>query len=193
MNAIYIVLAGWLLTTHVLAGDAESKFAIKGAGAVSCERYVEAYKQKNNEYYSFGGWIDGYTTAFNQYNQDTFDISPWQSTQLLSGAIANYCGKNSNVNFFSAINQLLRTLVNTKLTNFSAITKIKYGTQELFIYKDVVADIQKKLNEINNTEFLEDGVFKEENENALRSFQQQQNLPLTGVPDQRTLVTLYSK
>ena len=48
------------------AADRSNKFAMKGAGLVTCENYLKARAEKLPSYPNFAGWTMGYITAINQ-------------------------------------------------------------------------------------------------------------------------------
>ena len=175
----------------VQASDAEQSYAIKGAGAVSCERYVTALKEKSNEYIAFSGWIDGYVTSFNQFKPETFDMVPWQSTLLLTQALGRYCKTNLETRFFNALTIMLQTLDKNRLQKRSEVVKIRSSNKTLLIYKDVVKRIQAELNKNNSSNIEVDGIFGKGTEAELRRFQKQKNIAVTGIPSQLTLQILF--
>lgn len=170
--------------------EAEKSFAIKGAGAVSCERFVTALSENSTEHVAFASWIDGYITAFNQFQPETFDIAPWQSTLLLTQSLGRHCKKNPTEPFFRAITMMLQALYGKRLQKQSEIVKIQSNDKVLFIYKEIVELIQINLNKQNKANIRVDGNFGRNTESELRAFQKQKNIPATGIPDQITLQIL---
>ncbi|HFE37914.1 MAG TPA: hypothetical protein ENK06_05785 [Gammaproteobacteria bacterium] len=175
------------------AADVNQSYAIKGAGSVACDRYVNSLNEKPKEYLVFSGWIDGYITAFNQFQEETFDVTPWQSTFLLTKALEKYCKKNPKAPFFNALTRMLQALQRERLKKRSELIKINTGKSALLIYKDIVKRIQTKLNLRHKHAVKVDGLYGESTEAALRKFQQENKIPVSGIPDQVTLQLLFRK
>ncbi len=191
IHSTLVILLSIFICNWVQAADAEQSYAIKGAGVVSCERYVTALDEKSKEYISFAAWIDGYITAFNQFQPETFDIAPWQSTLLLTQALGRHCKKNPETRFFKTLMMMLQALNANRLQKRSDVVKIRSNNKTLMIYKEVVKMMQTRLNKLNGTEIKVDGVFGSSTEAELRRFQKQSKISITGVPDQITLQMLF--
>ena len=177
--------------SSLYAAGTQRGYAIKGAGAVSCERYITAVNKKSTEYIAFSGWIDGYNTSFNQFQPETFDIAPWQSTLLLTQALFRHCKKNPDIRFFKALTTMLQALHVKRLKKISKVVKIVSNEGVLLLYKDIVKQVQTAVNKHNNSNIKVDGQFSSETEEGLRQFQLENKIPITGVPDQMTLQMLF--
>ncbi|MCW8886094.1 MAG: HdeA family protein, partial [Motiliproteus sp.] len=138
MHRVLLASCFVFVSSFCLAQDDENRFAIKGAGSVTCQQYLNAWNAKGREYLVFGGWIDGYLTSYNQHQKNLFDVSPWQSAQLLANGLANYCKKNPNVKFFNAFSAMLKSLKPDGLEKYSPIVEVRFGEQRLLMYQDVV-------------------------------------------------------
>lgn len=80
-----------LLVTGVQAADEQGQFSVRGAGLVNCEDFVQA-RQSGDQLYLVGiGWIDDYLTALNEYAADTYDITSFESTEMLVAMINRHC------------------------------------------------------------------------------------------------------
>jgi len=191
-GSIAIILSVFFFN-YAQAADSEASYAIKGAGSVSCERYSAAVKSGSNEYIAFSGWIDGYVTAFNQYEPETFDIAPWQSTLLLTEALNRHCKKNPEARFFTTFTNMVRALYAQRLKERTAVVKIRSNNGALLMYTGVIMLVQASLNANNGSNLKVDGVFGEGSEKELRRFQSEKKLTVTGLPDQVTLQLLLRK
>ena len=81
--AAIFALALVLLNGSAKAADADGLFMVEGAGGSSCERYGQAVAARDAAFIAYAGWIDGYLSAFNRYEQGVFDITAWQGTEIL--------------------------------------------------------------------------------------------------------------
>ena len=179
-------------TTQALAVDAKGDFAIDGGGGRTCEAFNAAATKRNTDYFLFAGWLEGYVSATNQYAKDTYDITPWQTTELLLAALGQYCNKNPKQPFIVAVNSMLGVLKPNRLQAKSELIMIQTDKGGFPLYKGVIEEIQRKLAQAKLYSAAKDGVFSPALKDALRDFQVRSNLPATGMPDQPTLNKLLS-
>lgn len=180
-----------LLTPLTLAAaDKEGNFAVEGAGLASCENFVAERAKKSNVYWMFGGWLDGYVTAINQFAPDTYDITPWETTDLLTALIENHCKQNPNHNFFFVANALAGRLMEERLQSKSPPVEAKAGNQSTMVYQETLRRAQQALKDRGHYSGTIDGLYGPQTQKALETFQQKQGLQVTGLPDQLTLLRL---
>ncbi|WP_300441454.1 peptidoglycan-binding domain-containing protein [Zoogloea sp.] len=185
------LLAG-CCATQALALDAKGDFAIDGGGGRQCSAFSEAAKKKNTDYFLFGGWVEGYVSATNQYAKDTYDITPWQTTELLLAALGQYCEKNPKQPFIVAVNSMLGVLQPGRLQAKSELVMIQTDKGGVALYKAVIEAMQRKLAEDKLYAGPKDGAFSPALKDALRDFQVRSKLLATGFPDQLTLNRLFN-
>lgn len=187
----FLLAAG--CATQALALDAKGDFAIDGGGGRQCSSFSEAAKKQNTDYFLFAGWVEGYISGTNQYAKDTYDITPWQTTELLLAALGQYCAKNPKQPFVVAVNSMLGVLKPDRLQSKSELIMIQTDKGGIALYKAVIEAMQRKLAEQKLYAGAKDGAFTPALKDALRDFQVRSNLPATGFPDQFTLNKLLSK
>ncbi len=180
-----------LLSAVAQGADIDSKFAVKGAGISSCEKFLEAYEEEKELYYTYGGWLDGYMTAANQHLGDTYDIAPWQSTGLLLTMMASNCKKNPEISFHQVAQLMVDELVKTRLRSAGRYGVIQGGSP-VPLHEDIIRRIKVALKEggyySGNTHVA---TWDEDVVTAVKAFQKSKNLPETGMPDQSTLFMLF--
>ena len=187
-NLIILSLAWWA-PAH--AADENSQFAIKGMGLATCERFVEARTNQSDQYFQFGGWLNGYLSALNRYEAQTFDIAPWQSTGMLSVWLANFCEKNPDVQFIRAVTLIVNTLGEQRLTTRSDRIEARDDEAIIIIYEATLRDVQERLTELDYYGEPINGQFDLQTREALEKYQQDLGLRETGLPDQATLLKLF--
>lgn len=187
---VALVLSGLLSPLALQAADTEGNFAVKGAGLASCEQFVAERGEKSNLYWMFGGWLDGYLTAINQFAPDTYDIAPWESTDLLAALIENYCKQNPEQNFFSIANALAGRLMEDRLQTQSPPVEAKARGQSIRLYQETLRRAQQALKDRGHYTGTVDGLFGPQTQQAIEDFQRKQGLKVTGLPDQLTLLRL---
>lgn len=190
---VCLVLSLMVISLNSYARDVNNKFAVKGAGAVTCKQYVEAVKRNSDRLIAFTGWVDGYLSFHNEVSEETFDIVPWQSTKLLSKALYSHCNKKPELTFFTAVKYMIQALQDTRLREASELVKIKVGDQSQYYYQSVIIDAQKALNNKLSISLPTDGKYNEDMQRALLDYQKSRKINQSGLPDQDTLQRLFSK
>ncbi|MEM8800553.1 MAG: peptidoglycan-binding protein, partial [Pseudomonadota bacterium] len=186
------VLVSTLIAATANASDPDGQFAIKGAGVASCERFVTARKEQSPEYFLFGGWIEGFISAMNNYEPNTFDVLPWQSIDIFAAALSQVCEKQPEMPFYKAVGGLAQSFGKTRVSEFSKrlILGDESGVRSP-IYEVVLKRVQAKLKEDGHYTSTVDGKFGPGTSGAIRKYQEANSLPVTGIPDQRTLVRMF--
>lgn len=172
-------------STH--AADDQERFAIRGAGVLDCKSYLEEVERKGNAYYMLGGWIDGYLTAYNQFQPDTYDGTSFETTELLAAVIAGHCQSNPEHRFYAIIASLLREIHKDRMQSQSEPVVIKVGDQQTALYQTTLRRVQQRLTDLGHYNGGVDGQFGDGTSAALKAFQEKAGLEPTGFPDQTSL------
>jgi hypothetical protein len=191
-RALRVTLVACFLTLPQVASaaDSENRFAIKGAGAAKCSAFMQAYESRSNDAYLFAGWISGYITALNQHTADTFDLAPWQSTDVLMLLIRDLCGRKPEEQVYRAAGALASLLAPDRLTALGEVVEMKNGEHQATLHREIMKKVQERLKDQGLYKSTVDGSFGPATQKALEGFQEKRNLPKTGVADQQTLVLL---
>jgi murein L,D-transpeptidase YcbB/YkuD len=185
-----IILSLLSCASILQAADENNQFAIKGIGLSTCESFVEARNAQSPRYFQFGGWINGYLSAINRYEEQTFDVAPWQSTGLLSGWLAQFCQRNPDVPFVRAVASMVNTLGKERITTRTELVKVEVGDVTVYIYESILRRVQERLLERGYYEVAATGNFNRRTQEAIERFQRKAGLHPTGLPDQPTLAKL---
>lgn len=188
---VFLLLVCTLNVPMLMAADSGGRFMIKGAGLASCQRFVEAIENRDRESLSYGGWIEGYLTAVNQLHDNTFDIAPWQSADYFARVVYNYCQKSPKVSFFKAMSETVQALERQRLTQHSAMIKISNGQTDYLIHQEVLLQVQQRLEQLGLSNEAADGIYDQDLQRQLETYQRKSSLPETGIPDQSTLAKLF--
>lgn len=176
-----------------LAASDTGDFAIEGVGAARCSDFVDAAKQKNNMFWNMGGWIDGFLSAYNSYQEDTFDVTafaPNQSTDLIANFVGRHCQQNPDHRFGMVVKSLVDRLHDMRLREKSEVKQIEVDGQTYPVYEAMLRRAQEKLKEKGFYNGAIDGKYGPGTRSALTAFQEQQGMPTSGAPDQPTLLQL---
>ena len=184
------VFACILISFNATAADRGGQFAVEGAGLGSCEHFIEARSNGDAAFHQYVGWLTGYLTAMNQYSPNTFDIAPWQSIDLLVALAEQHCRKNLKNNFLQVAIFMVIALKEDRLQEMSPAVVVKVGDTSLILYREVLRRIQHVLKRRGTYDGDLDGQFDPGTQNAIEIFQKEEQLPVTGLPDQITLLRL---
>lgn len=173
------------------AADTKGNFAIEGGGSQPCARFLDAREKRNSDYAIYAGWVEGYVTAANQHSRETYDYTPWQTTELLMAALAKHCEKTPQQSFFVTVNRMLGSLKGGRMKAMSEIVAIESGSSKMLAYRSVVQDVQRQLAARRLFAGPADGKPTPALLDAIKRFQVQSRLPANGLPDQMTLIALF--
>lgn len=184
-----IILLG-LCPILAQAADSEGRFMVKGGGRATCAQFLAAQQTQNNEFVSLAGWVDGYLSGLNQSEPGTFDIAPWQGVELLLAAIAGHCREHPEHSFHQAAFRMTEGLRPGRLIDRSELIEARVEDKSVVLYRATVQRIQERLK----LRGLYNGAINQEYDaatiEAVKAFQTERKLPVTGLPDQLTLANL---
>jgi hypothetical protein len=183
----FVFLSLALPAAAVSAADTQGNFAMKGAGFLPCQVFVTERQSKSNVYYMIGGWLEGFISAHNKYADDTYDITSFESLELLLWVIDNHCKSNPEDRLYSVINSIMIQLSSDKLHKRSPKVDIKTGQRSTALYEETIRRVQARLAELKLYKGEADGRYTEATKSALMAFQSDNDLEMTGFPDQTTL------
>jgi len=174
------------------AADSNKRFAIKGIGRATCGSFVEASKKNKAEFAAFRGWLDGYLTAYNLFEKDTYDVVSWQDRGLLFGILVGHCTKNTKQRFFTAAAILANTLKRDRVRFHSPHILAESGSGKVRVYQETVRRVQKTLARLGFYAGKIDGRFGPNTRLGIEAYQQKEKLKVTGLPDRATVVKLFA-
>lgn len=186
-------LIALLIAAPVRAADSEGRFAIEGGGAMPCSDFLDAEKRGSSRYDYFLGWAQGYLTAANRYEAETFDLVPWQNSRILTLAIRGFCEQNMETTLFRTIDYLSLALKGQRLAQASETVTVGEGEASETLYRDVLRRAQQRLIALGHLDGKADGVWGMATRRAFEAFQKAAGAdPVTGMPDQATLYMLFA-
>jgi hypothetical protein len=193
VRIVSLALLLWLPASSG-AADAGGSFAVKGVGLSKCSDFVKAIQDKNTETISsYVGWVAGFITASNQHSAETFDLTPWQNLRTLTAALVGHCDKNADRRFGEAVVRMAATLRADRLLERSDLIAIDHEGRKHYVYKETMRRAQAALGDLGLYSGDVTGEFDTDTRAALETFQTEEKLPVSGLPDQQTLYTLFRK
>lgn len=189
-----IFMCGLALGSPSWAADENGKFAIKGGGLQGCDKFLEAIESNSQDIALYGGWIEGFVTAQNQHNENTFDVTPWQTTQTLLQLTRSVCTQaKPDSRFIDAFAGVFRILAPSRLTTESEVVGVTNGENSAVAYREILKRVQTVLRDKGYDIQNDTGEFDEQTVKDLMDYQTKQGLVASGLPDQPTLYSLFFK
>ena len=187
MRALFLMVT-IAMAASAFAADGNGRFAPKGAGLILCESFVAEHAKGSDAYLLFRGWIDGYVTAVNRYETETFDILALQTPATVAAAIDNHCSKNPQDPVLDVMLAIVDQLRVRRIRAESRLVRIENRSGDhVLLYEESIRAIRTALAELGYPLDPDDGVYDDRAESALRGFQATRGLEATGLPDQATL------
>ncbi len=183
-----------LTAATAYAAEENRKFGIKGGGLQTCGKFMDAMETGSTEVALYGGWIEGFITAQNQHNEDTYDIAPWQTTNTLLELTKSLCNQaRPDTRFIDTFAGVFRILFPARLQSESAVVGISNGEARSIAYVEVLNRVQQALRDdgyeiADNTGGVDQAPIRQ-----LMDYQRKNGLVATGLPDQPTLFAMFFK
>jgi hypothetical protein len=170
------------------AQDSERQFAVEGAGMSTCERFVAARTDITGaDYQRMMGFIEGYLSAANLYEPDTFDLTPWHNSAALGMIVASHCAQHPTDRLVGVTQRMVVGLRPFRVARFSPLLEVGDGQNRALVYETILRRAQAALKLRGLYAGNEDGSFTPQLRQAFRDFQRSVSLDETGVPDPATL------
>lgn len=194
-----IGLAGGLvagLGLPTMAADAKGDFSVRGAGRLSCAELTDALAKKDATRLTiFGAWLEGYITANSQLLPNTFDATPWQTTELLLALSGQSCAnRGPETQFMDVVGRLIAEMRPIRLAERSGLVRMTQDESVQVHYRVVVERARDRLVELGY-QFSSDTVMGakalDELTENLKLYQEKTKLPQSGRLDQHTLLNLF--
>jgi hypothetical protein len=191
---IAAVVAGLVaaVSTPAPAVDADGRFAAKGWAAGSCEALVTAVEDEESvDRPLFVGWVAGYLTAANIYQDDTFDLAPLAPMETLANIIVQQCRQNPDVAVVEVMIALADQLEQQRLRSGRPVLELENDGRSVRVHQEIFRRTQGALKQLGFYEGALDGAYGPQSRRALTRFQEARGLEVSGLPDERTLVELF--
>ena len=183
---IPLVLAAAMTSTAPGTVVAQSG-AVEGPGAQPCAMLTEAQAEAGATYGGFGAFLAGFLMASNAYEDDTFDLTPWQPVEVSLAQLAQFCAANPDQSIAAALVAYIAFLRPDRLQEPSDLVEIANGETRVRLYAAMVDRIRSRLTEDGYDPGTDDAALIR----ALTAFQAAEGLDETGVPDLPTLIAIF--
>jgi hypothetical protein len=174
------------------AGGKSGRFAVEDMGQAKCSAFLKARTEKSPAYHSYVGFIEGYVTAANRYEPNTFDLTPWHNAEAFGLILAKNCATpgNRDASLAMVAQELVAAMRPLRLADYSDKIAIREGGSRAEVYQTILKRAQLELTRKGLFHGTPDGTFSPDTKLALQEFQKTAKLDPTGVPDAATLWVL---
>lgn len=170
------------------AEEGTRQFAVEGAGMFTCARFLEARSDTASaEYQRLVGFVEGYLSAANLYEPDTFDLTPWHNSAALGMIVAHHCAQYPQDRLVGVTQRMVVGLRPFRIARFSPLLEVGDGQHRALVYETILRRAQAALKLRGLYAGAEDGTYSPPLRKAFRDFQRSAGLDETGVPDPATL------
>ena len=167
------------------------QFAVEGAGRINCKQFTVAYQnQESADYQRIIGFTEGYLTAANRYEPNTFDLSPWHNSVAFGLILDKHCKAHPEDTLVSTLQRMVTSFLPIRLAKFSQLVEVGDDKYKTIVYDAILRRAQSVLKMRGLYQGEEDGTFTPALREAFKRFQEQNGLTPTGIPDPATLWTL---
>ncbi|MFW5680732.1 MAG: peptidoglycan-binding domain-containing protein [Pseudomonadota bacterium] len=173
------------------AADAEGRFAGHGPGIARCDQMLEAIAVDGPDRPLYMGWIAGFLTATNAYKAQTYDVAPWQPVEFVANVVVEQCSRNPEAAVTEVALAVVEQLAADRLQSSSPVSTVSHGGREVAIYREVMRQAQARLTDLGHYDGGIDGAYGPRTRQALEAFQRSRGVPVTGLPDDATLLALF--
>lgn len=184
-SAACLSLCVLTLAQPVSAADAEGRFSLDGVGNRSCADFTAAFKEGDRLAAAFASWVNGFISATNVFQPNTFDITPFQTNELTLAKLNKFCLQNPEEPFAKALGALVAVYNETRLSSSSPLVRVDRNGRGVFVYKAQLDRVADKLVSVGA--LIAAPKTDQETSDGLLEYQRMFNLPPTGLPDLQTL------
>lgn len=183
-----LAFLGFASSAH--ASTKDGQFAVEDGGRVMCATFTKASAQKSESYHRYVGFVEGYLTAANRYEPNTFDLTPWHTPAALALILASHCKKYPKENLAMAAQRLVISMAPVRLASFSKLLEVGEANKKTVVYATILKRAQSELARKGLYRGELNGEFTPGFRAALTQFQTLAKLDPTGIPDTATLWVL---
>lgn len=181
-----------LIAAAIISGTAEARtsqgiFAVEESGRMPCPAFVAARAAKNASYERAIGFVEGYLTAANRYESNTFDLAPWQNATAFGMILDAHCKRQSSDTLGIALQRLVGALQPLRLAEPSKLIEVGDNRGKVILYEMILKRAQAALQRKGVYSGTSTGVFDAPTRAGFAAFQKSVSLDPTGLPDPATL------
>lgn len=189
MNALRLtaaVAAVVLSSLNANATTGEQSYAVEGPGRMGCSAFT-ALAPDDRRNGAVLLWLTGYLTAHHKLLGDVFDLSPWQTPEVLLSLVRQYCSAHQDAIVEQGARELVLFLGPDAERTESKVVEWRNGDDLVLLYETTVQKIRDALSVAGHSP----GETSDDLVSALSAYQASNGIAVTGLPDQATMLKLF--
>jgi hypothetical protein len=188
---VALALAATSMPPPAHAADADGAYAIKGVGRKTCADATADMAKGPGAQQVYAAWLQGYVTGINRSSVGVYDLTPWQTAELVLSLTAHACKATPEDKLSDALDRVLRGMSPLRLEKRAKIVALRKGDSYVNIYEDVLDRAIVRLTALGHSPGPVSPRIDARVTRALTEFQRARGLPESGIPDQATLFNLF--
>lgn len=194
-SCLALLVVGLAVTNAVHAADRQGRFAVRGAGSLTCKQLITGLESKDpavrrEMVLLHISWLDGYLTSLNRTAADTFDAVPFVSGADMLAVVLTQCRSRQDSLVEVVLHNTIAAMSASKVGQDSPVVTVTVGKRSCALRRHTIIAIQRKLIEHRLLTGKPDGLFKDATRKALAGFQRSVKHEATGFPDIDTILKL---
>ena len=181
------LLCAMFAGTPALPGSKNGQFAVEEVGRTSCASFLAARKAKSPLYEQQIGFVQGYMTAANRYEPNTFDLSPWHNAEAFALIVEKHCQAHPTDTMVTTTQRMVVAMMPIRVADFSKLIEVGDGNNKTVLYETILKRAQTALTRRGLYKGEANGIYDKNVKAAVAQFQKASKLEPTGVPDPATL------
>lgn len=179
--------------TDVQAADTNGSFGADGIGGQPCSAFTEAADKRDRVLIAaYAGWAGGFITSYNALTPDTYDVTPWQTGELILAKLDKHCRAFPEKPFVEALGTLVSILHKDRLTEASPLVQVSAGGKGIPMPRAVLARVRSVIEADRGSPITTpEGEFDQAFAIAITAYQTKKGVAQTGLPDQATLNAMF--
>lgn len=166
-SVLFVVLLSFIGFSAV-AKDVNGAFAIKGVGALSCNDFIEAASADEPILQQYAGYVSGYISAYNELENNVFDVLPWQQLDTVMLLLLQGCKQTPSSTVGGAVSRITQYFSPNLVHKNAEKIEIKGQEHSVYFYPIVVEKMKDAL--------IEQGYKSDDLWSAMYQFQQDKKL-----------------
>lgn len=180
--------------TPVMAADSGGKYAVRGVGSARCDLVTAAFSTKNAaQSEAYASWIMGYVTAYNKVVAGNFDALPTKDGRDLISLVLGLCQSNATAPLEATTFRVIRAIAALRLTSDTSPVTFTSDGKTAELRQETVKYVQARLKALKFYSGAETGEATPQLIAAIKTYQTNKKIPITGLPDIALLIRLSQK
>ena len=117
------------------AASVSGEFAAKGPGRAPCSEFMDAKSSDRPEYRQYLAFFEGFLSAANRYEPETFDLAPWHNAAAIGMIVEQYCKANTADSLAVVGTRLAEAFKPIRLASPSPLVEVGEGANRAVLYE----------------------------------------------------------